>query len=282
MTLVSVSPRDATSVVARVRYVPRVAEPSTEDRWLKMTSANGQILLDESGRIGSVDESTTTVPPTGSPTNAVDSALLTTAELSSLLGVKVTDNPAGSGAGALAMNSSSYGTSDHSSQVKPQSCAAVAFTGEHDVYGDTTVKAIKTESYSSFSDAGPDTLQQTAAVFSSADLAQKFLSSLQAGWNACANSDVDVTLGYENGRGFKTGGVRHKDDLITISMADNGGMSGAHACQQALGVHTNVIAEVRTCDVPPGISNPMIPADPRWATDDAERLVEAMLAKVKP
>jgi serine/threonine-protein kinase len=282
VTLVSVSPRDATSVIARVRYVPRVGEPSTEDRWLKMTPADGQLLLDESGRIASVDESTTAVPPTGSPTNAIDSALLTATELSSLLSVKVTDNPAGSGAGALAMNSSSYGTSDHSSQVKPQSCTAVAFTGEHDVYGDTAVKAIKTQSYSSYSNAGPDTLQQTAAVFPSADSAQKFLSSLQAGWKACANSDVDVTLGFENGRGFKTGGVRHKDDLITISMADNGGMSGAHACQQALGFRTNVIAEVRTCDVPPGISNPSVPADPQWATDDAERLVEAILAKVKP
>jgi hypothetical protein len=283
VALVSVSPRDATSVVARVRYVPRDGEPSTEDRWLKMISANGQILLDGSGRIGSVDQPTTAAPATGSPTKAVDGALLTSSELSSLLSTKVTDNPAGNGgAGGLAMNSSSYGTSDHSSQVKPRSCVGVAFTGEHDVYGDADVKAIKTQSYNSFSEAGPDTLQQTAAVFSSADSAQKFLSSVQAGWNACANSDVDVTLGYENGRGFKSGSVRHKDDLVTISMADNGGMSGAHACQQALGIHANVIAEVRTCDVPPGISNPMVPADPHWATDDAERVVAAMLAKVKP
>ncbi len=104
---------------------------------------------------------------------------------------------------------------------------------------------------------------------------------MQSVWDTCANSDVDVTLGYENGRGFKTGSIRHKDDLVTIAMADNGGLNGAHACQQALGVRGSVMAEVRTCDVPPGVSNPMIPADPRWATDDAERLTQAMLAKVK-
>ena len=282
VALVSVSPRDATSVVARVRYVPRDGEPSTEDRWLRMISANGQLLLDGSGRIGTVDQPTSAAPATSSPTKAVDAALLTSAELSALLGAKVTDNPAGSGAGGLAMSSSSYGTSDHASQVKPRSCVAVAFTGEHDVYGDADVKAIKTQSYTSYSNAGPDTLQQTAAVFPSAASAQKFLSSVQASWNACANGEVDVTLGYENGRGFRSGGVRHKDNLITISMADNGGLNGAHACQQALGVHADIVVEVRTCDIPPGISNPMIPADPQWATDDAERLAEAMLARAKP
>jgi hypothetical protein len=45
-------------------------------------------------------------------------------------------------------------------------------------------------------------------------------------------------------------------------------------------VHTNVVVEVRACDVPASVSNPMIPADPRWAADDAARLADAILAKV--
>jgi serine/threonine-protein kinase len=280
--LVSVSPRDATSVVARVSYVPRDGEPSTEDRWLRIISVNGQLLLDGSGRIGSADQPTTAAPATASPTKVVDGALLTSAELSSLLGAPVSDNPAGNGGGGLAMNSSSYGTADHSGQVKPRSCVAVAFTGEHDVYGDADTKATKTLAYGSYSSVGPESVQETAAVFPSAAMAQKFLSSVQASWSACANSDVYVTFGFESGRGFKLGSLRHKDDLITIAMASNDGLNGAHACQQALGVHADVIAEVRTCDVPPGVSNPGVPADPRWATDDAERLTEAILAKVKP
>jgi hypothetical protein len=52
--------------------------------------------------------------------------------------------------------------------------------------------------------------------------------------------------------------------------------------QQALGVHADIVVEARTCDVPPGISNPMIPGNPQWATDDAERLAEAILARAKP
>jgi serine/threonine-protein kinase len=282
VTLVSVSPRDDTSVIARVRYVPRDARPSTEDRWLKMTLINGAMLLDGSGRIGTVDEPTTVPPTTGAPSTVVDNVLLTAAELTTLLGTNVTDNPAGSVTGALTMNSSSYGTSDHSGQVKPQSCVAVAFAGEHDVYGDKDIQAIKTQTFSSTSDArGPDTLQQIAAVFNSADAAQEFLSSTQTRWNSCANTEVDVTLGFENGRGFKLGSVQHHDDLITISMADNGGLLGAHACQQALGAHGNVVVEVRACDVPTSVTNPTIPADPRWAADDAARLANATLAKVK-
>jgi serine/threonine protein kinase len=279
--LVSVSPRDATSVVARVRYFPHEAQPSTEDRWLRMTLVNGAMLLDGSGRIGTVDEPTTAAPTARAPSAIIDNVLLTAAELTTLLGTNVTDNPAGNGMGALTMSSSSYGTADHSGQVKPPSCVGIAFAGEHDVYGDKDFQAIKTQTFSnSSSSAGPDTLQQTAAVFPSADVAQKFLTATQTRWSSCGNSEVDVTLGFENGRGFRVGSVRKHDDLITISIADNGGLNGAHACQQALGAHANVVVEVRACDVPASVSNPTIPADPRWAAADAARLADAILAKV--
>ena len=52
VTLISVSPRDATSVVARLAYVRRNGHSDTEDRWLKMAQVDSVMLLDESGRIG--------------------------------------------------------------------------------------------------------------------------------------------------------------------------------------------------------------------------------------
>jgi hypothetical protein len=114
---------------------------------------------------------TTTVqpppPPSFSP-KVIDQVLLTADQLTKVLGVSVTSNPAGSGAGALAMNSSSYGTSDHSGQVTPRSCVGVVFTGEHDVYAASQPTEIKTQTFEYWARSspypGPDLLQQTAAV----------------------------------------------------------------------------------------------------------------------
>jgi serine/threonine protein kinase len=61
----SITPRDPTSVVARLTYTRLNGTTATEDRWLKMTLVDGKMLLDESGRIGAANEPTT-APPTSS------------------------------------------------------------------------------------------------------------------------------------------------------------------------------------------------------------------------
>ena len=292
VTLVSVSPRDATTVIARLTYVRRDGQSDTEDRWFKMALVNGALLLDESQRNGAVPttESTTTSPTSPSagavPASSIDTLLLTAPEMSKLLGINVTNNPSGGGAGGLAMNSSSYGTSDHSGQVTPRSCVGVAFTGEHDVYGGIASAEIKTQTfgnlYGGSTDKGPYLLQQTAAVLPSAEQAQRFLTSSQAQWDACTTSQVDVTLGFENGRGFTLGKVEREGDLLTVAMASNGGMNGPDACQQALGVRQNVVVEARTCNVPSSVTSPPgEPGNPDWAVPDAERVASAMLDKVR-
>jgi serine/threonine-protein kinase len=52
VTLLSVSPRDSTSVVARLRYVRRDGGVDTEDRWLSVVPKNGGLLIYDSERIG--------------------------------------------------------------------------------------------------------------------------------------------------------------------------------------------------------------------------------------
>ena len=225
-------------------------------------------------------------PPSFSP-KAIDQVLLTAGQLSNLLGVNVTNNPAGGGGGsALAIKSSSYGMSDHSGQVKPQSCVGVAFTGEHDVYATADPAAIKIQIFGeqyggSGSNAAPYYVEQSAAVFSSAEQAQHLLKSSQSQWDTCSSSEVDVTLGFENGRSFKLGDVKHEGDLITIRMASWGGLNGLHACQQALGVRANVVVEARTCEEP-SVPNftPNDPVNPAWASPTAAPLANAMLNKV--
>ena len=52
VSLISVTPRDATSVVARIRYVLRAGGVDTEDRWLSVVVKDGRPLIYDSERIG--------------------------------------------------------------------------------------------------------------------------------------------------------------------------------------------------------------------------------------
>lgn len=52
VTVLSVSPRDANSVVATLRYVLRDGRIDTENRWLSVVPVNGQLLIYDSERIG--------------------------------------------------------------------------------------------------------------------------------------------------------------------------------------------------------------------------------------
>ena len=52
MSVLSVTPRDATSVVARVRYELNDGRVDTEDRWLSVVDRAGRLLIYDSERIG--------------------------------------------------------------------------------------------------------------------------------------------------------------------------------------------------------------------------------------
>jgi len=52
VSLISVTPRDATSVTARLRYLLRDGRVDTEDRWLSVVPANDHLLIYDSERIG--------------------------------------------------------------------------------------------------------------------------------------------------------------------------------------------------------------------------------------
>jgi serine/threonine-protein kinase len=52
VALLSVTPRDDTSVIARIRYVLNNGQVDTEDRWLSVVPAGGRLLIYDSERIG--------------------------------------------------------------------------------------------------------------------------------------------------------------------------------------------------------------------------------------
>jgi hypothetical protein len=214
--------------------------------------------------------------------------LLTADQLTRILGIAVTDDPAGGGAGGLAIDSSSYGTGDHASQVTPQSCVGVVYTGEQEVYASAGAPDIKTQTFGHlYSGAdGPHLVQQTAAVFATAEAARAFLDTSQGQWNSCARGEVQASRGYENGAAYTLGTVQRQGDVIAVSMATNGGENGPDACQQALGARENVVVEARTCETP-NITTTYDPTagwpkDPGWAVPDAERIATAMLDNIQP
>jgi PknH-like extracellular domain len=217
--------------------------------------------------------------------------LLTAAQLTKLLGTEVTTDPSASGGGPiqLALDVSSYGTSDHSGQVTPRDCVGVVFTAEHDVYAANEPTAMKTQTFGHVYGSGSNTphlVAQAAAIFPSAAQAPAVMTSSQQQWETCAKGEVDATLGYENGAGYTLGPVQRNGDLITVSMATNGGENGPDACQQALGVRENVVVETRSCEIPV-VTDTYDPtkgltSDPGWATPDAQRVAEAMLENIKP
>jgi serine/threonine-protein kinase len=53
VNVVSVTPRDAMSLVARLQYVDINGQSNTEDRWLRIVLASGTMLIADSQRVGS-------------------------------------------------------------------------------------------------------------------------------------------------------------------------------------------------------------------------------------
>ena len=52
VSVLSISPRDANSVVATLRYVLNDGRIDTENRWRSVVSENGRLLIYDSERIG--------------------------------------------------------------------------------------------------------------------------------------------------------------------------------------------------------------------------------------
>jgi hypothetical protein len=278
VTLVSVSPRDATSVIARVHYVPRTGQPSTEDRWLRMTTVDGRLLLDGSGRIGAVNESTTSSPTTGPiPPSAIDALLPDAMAVSRI-----------SGAGALKVKSATDQLSDNASLVTPSRCVGVIFGDESAVYAGTSSTGIRDQvlqaEASSYDSAAPTLIEQTVIAFATPDQAKAIVTTSQRQWQDCARGLVSYRVPNTNnevGWSFNFGEVQLRDNVLTVSMAGINRESGNSACQQVLGARANIVVGVRSCNDAPSIPISATVADPDLAGQSAERLAGEILSRVQ-
>jgi Protein kinase domain/PknH-like extracellular domain len=289
VTVVSVSPRDATSVVAQLKYVRQNGTSDSENRWLKLALVNGAMLLDESDRAGSVSGSPTSPPPSpvaaSFPASAIDSIMLTPAQIRSATGGVFH----GVGAGQdMVVASSSYGMSDSASQVRPPECVGVIYGAEHAVYGGSGFQEIRDQTLDPSSYTAGVQVEQTAIVFPAPNQAQALMASQTKQWQTCTNLPSSVPgmtglqMGQRHGEGgyaFTLSSVSVGPDMVTLKMAgydnENGGRP---ACQQALGIRANVLVKVRACqDIDSG---GLIFQDTSAAGDYGQLLAQAMLQRV--
>lgn len=253
------------------------------------------------------------------PRIAQAGGLLTTEELTQQFGgITFTADPAGASPGTLKLISTADGpvTVQESTQVFPPVCAGVVFTGDATVYGNTQVEQMTTEMFQRVQDGsgsalpvGPVVVAQTVAMFPTAADAQNLFDTQKRQWQSCKDktgvaTQYDKTVNvrvmgspsvWSAVEEFVLGTISEKTTLgsasMAISMASNDGINPADACQQAMGIHGNTIVEARTCNWPklpdpgpaPGDSQfpPRQEPNPAWATPDAQRLVEAMLDKIR-
>lgn len=182
------------------------------------------------------------------------------------------------GTSTLEVKDSSFGTSDNTAHVTPAACVGVVYGAEQLVYRDTEFLQVRDQhlyprpyTESDVIESGqPWNGQQTIVVFSTEVQAQSVLKSSEERWRSCASEPV-MDKGYEFTAPWELRSVQLRDDVLTVSLVDPSPVPGpnAGACQHAMGVRLNVLAEAVTCT-----------ANTSVAGNGAERMVFAILDNV--
>lgn len=210
---------------------------------------------------------TTRPPPPVFPATAIDTLILGIGAVNATLGTTT-----------LAVKDSSFGTSDTTADITPAACAGVVHAAEQLVYRDTGFVQMRnqhlyprpyTESQV-IDSGGPWEGQQTVVVFPTEAQAQSVLTSSEDRWRSCASESV-MEKGYEFTVPWALRNIQLRGDVLTVSLVDPSPVPGpnAGACQHALGVRLNVLAEAVTCTAHTAV-----------AGNGAERIVFAILDKV--
>jgi serine/threonine protein kinase len=223
---------------------------------------------------------TTAVPPPPPPTapeypaSAIDSVLAAPAEISRVVGA------------ANLQVKSTQGLSDNSGNVTPFSCVGVIFGSDRSVYADSGFDAIRDQTLEpanySYNTTGPTEVEQTVAIFPTAQQAQAFLKASQHQWQSCATGQVRYLKPGTDGEGggtFDLGSVDLRGDVLTVPMISLSNLNGDNACQQALGVRANVVTGARTC-LSPNLPANVVNADPNLAGQYAQLLVSDLMTHV--
>jgi serine/threonine-protein kinase len=242
VTVVSISPRDATSVVARLRYVRRSGQTDAEDRWFKMVLVNGTLLLDESQRIGKVNEpsttsttsSTTTAPRPPLAERDLDGLLLGPGQINTVMG-------------ATGMTVAGTFTSHAAGNLSDQACLPLSGPGQSTDYADSFSGAMRAQDLHEPGDRFIHFVQQDLVLFPSAQDAVAFFTASTQSWPACANRQYTEINAGQPDKVWTVGPVSDTNGTLsaTKTMGDN--YWSWMSCQRALTVTNNVAIDVEAC-----------------------------------
>lgn len=211
-------------------------------------------------------------PPPFFPATAIDSVLLGPTEVIAVTGLTGTPLEVNS------MTSYSY-----LNEANPASCSGVMLGAEHGSDPNAGLAAMRSQTLSRAPGSegqGPTEVEQSVSVFSSGDEARAVVIAAESQWQLCAKNGVIQGSGEDIWH-FDFGSVQFRGDMVTVSMAALNQESGNRACQTAIGLRANVVAEAWTCLWPNGYPVSTSNPDPSWAGRYAEHLVATMLDKVE-
>ena len=175
-------------------------------------------------------------PPELVSANALDKALLSPADVSTIMGTT-----------AMVAHQRVDTMTDHRNLLPNLNCLGIWQVNELGVYGPDGWSALRQELLRS-----PDTddwqnlVVQSAVNYPSPEAARTFFDQSADRWSKCTNHNVNITLNGQKLPKWKSGDLTKTDDELAIPFTrDN--VTGSDSCQRVLAVSNNVIVDVQAC-----------------------------------
>jgi len=248
--VVSISPRDATSVDVRLTYVRSDGTSYAEDRWLRIVSVNGALLLDQNELIGSASvlpSSTTSRPTTSRPTTLQPTTTITVPP-DTIGGLLLSPDQISDVMAAPGMRVvKTYTTmKEPDSELSDKACLPLANPVDAVVYADSGWYAIRGQGLDETS--WNHRVYQNVVWFSSAHDANRFFTASAQRWPICANREFTVTHPDTPDQVWTVGPVSNTGQILGANKTEL--VEDGWTCHRALTAANNVVIDVEACGKP--------------------------------
>jgi PknH-like extracellular domain len=237
VTVVSVSPRDATSVVARLRYVRRNGTSDSEDRWFKIVAVNGTLLLDESNRID--------LRPTTPPSTMSQPPTTTTVAPDALEGLLLGPDQIGDAMAATGMRvrKSYTAMKELDGELSDKACLPLADPADAAVYAGSRWYAMRGQGLDEAS--WNHLVYQNVVLFSSANDADAFITASAQRWPTCANRSFTIAQADKPLDVWTVGPVSNTSHMLGATKTEM--LGDGWTCHRALTAANNIVIDVQAC-----------------------------------
>lgn len=171
------------------------------------------------------------------PANALDKALLSPAEVDSLVG-----------ASGMTPHPRVEAMSDHRNLLPNLNCLGIWQVNEAGVYGADGWIALRQELLRSpDTDAWQHLVVQSVVNYPSTDAAREFFDQSSDRWSKCTDHNVNITLNGQPLPRWRSGQLTKTDAQLAIPVTRGNAGGGVDACERVLAVTDNVVVDVQAC-----------------------------------